>query len=48
VKEHKHFTDLQKFKLAVKYLAMIKNPEEYKYMDRYRDSRQIELKLKPV
>ena len=41
-------TELQKYKLAVKYLAMIKKPEEYKFIDRYRESRSIELKLKPV
>ncbi len=36
-----------KFQLAVDYLAMIKSPEHFKYMDRYKMGNAMDYKFTP-
>jgi len=43
--DSKPCTDLQKYQLAVKYLAMIRNPGHYSFMDRYSKEKTTKLNL---
>jgi hypothetical protein len=46
-RQKRDFTELMKFQLAVDYLAMIKSPEHFKYMDRYKMGNAMDYKFTP-